>query len=193
MTLQTQRFIPDRKAIVFDLETGDYVLSSGSGKPTPIWNIGATLINSVGEIQDTFESYVRIEDLTLLTPDIRFYCNLLDSEVELIKTAPTFPEVYSKFIKFCGYSRIMSWSGFDSFVLEANVLNYKLPNVIRRPYMDCISFIAGVLADSEIVIKSYSLKNLCEFFGIEISPNHRGLQDSICASKVLHEVLKLTR
>jgi inhibitor of KinA sporulation pathway (predicted exonuclease) len=188
-----QRFIPAREAIIFDLEGVDINLCLRRNCPIPIWNIGAVLINAVGEIEDTFESYIKVDDLTLITPDLRMYCNFNENDERMINSAPSFQQVYSRFLNFAYKRPIMSWGGYDGLLMTQNIASNDLQDDLRKPYFDCISFIAGVLADSAIKIKSYSLKNCCEFFGIETSPNHRGLQDSICAAKVLNEVLKLQR
>lgn len=177
----TQRFMPVATAIVFDLEYCDPVLSARMNLCPSIWEIGAVRVDRFANVLNEFHAVIRPPRLDLVTPDVRMRSGVDPIELE---TAPSLDQVWPHFIEFCGRDNLMSHGASDYHIVVQNVGKWPF----RYPYFDSISFIAGLISDSNIQPKSYGLPALCEMFGVD-RPPHRGLGDAVCLQTLLHGLL----
>ena len=91
-----------------------------------------------------------------------------------------------QFIEFCGYSNLMSWSVADFNVIRLCYGEWPF----KYPYFDALSFSAGLLADYDKVINSYSLESFCLTFGVE-KPKHSAIGDTKCVIELLRRIMNL--
>jgi DNA polymerase III epsilon subunit-like protein len=176
-----QRFMPVKSVTIFDLEYTDPELCNARKIPIQIWDIGAVKVDAECNILDTFSEVCKVDE-NFLTPHCRYVCKIQKGS---LTNAPEFPIIYQKFREFVGNDNLMGFGSEDKHVLQAQAGKWDF----IYPYFDGLSFVAGILADYEGKIKSYSLKSLCRHFEIDLEPNHRALVDSVCLSKLIHHLL----
>ncbi len=160
--------------VVFDLETTGF-----SPQKNRITEIGAVkIINN--KIADSFN--------TLVNPGV-FIPPFIEDKIKItnkmVENEPFIDEVFPKFLDFLEeYPLVAHNAGFDISFLNENAqrLNLKLKNKA----LDTLRLSKKAFPD----LKSYSLKNLCEHFGIEITKAHRAYYDALAAYEIYKLIIK---
>jgi len=163
------RVNPNQIYVVVDVET-----TGGRPGPHRVTEIGAVKVQN-GKIIDEFQTLINprrsippfITRLTGITPD-------------MVKNAPSFRDIADDFMAFMGDAIFVAHNvnfdyGFISF--EFKSLDYPF----RHPKLcTCASMRKHYPGHS-----SYSLKNLCGEFGIDLTSHHRALCDAKAAAELL--------
>lgn len=176
-------FLPKKTMVLLDLEYADPKECDANGWPIEIFEIGACKVDHMLNEIEWFQRFIKPPRLEFLTPSCTILTGIQKSHLEF---SPTFEQVGKEFIDFCGHSPLMSWSVSDYVRLYYSYGDW--PFVY--PFFDALSFTAGLLAESDHVIKSYSLQSLCESFGVT-KPNHSAIGDVKCMIELLRKTMKL--
>jgi inhibitor of KinA sporulation pathway (predicted exonuclease) len=124
--------------IVFDLEATCWPGKSPDGVQEII-EIGAWCVNSFGEVEDKFHSYVRPVINPLLSP----YCiNLTKIEQQKVNKARTFDYVIEDFIDWVDQNSIgevlfVSWGDKDVTFMKDDCQRYDIDDDWFSSYFDC--------------------------------------------------------
>lgn len=162
---------PRQEYVVVDLET-----TGGQAEFHRITEIGAVRIRN-GELVETFESLVdpgrripsKIVELTGITN-------------EMVEGQPTFAEVADQFREFVGESIFVAHNAkFDYGFVRREFARMGVE--FQRPVLCTVVSMRRYFPGR----KSYSLKNLCREFGIDLQGHHRAL----CDAKATAGLLKL--
>ena len=106
--------------IIVDIETNVF---DGQEEHFDVIQIGAYKVSGLS-IGDKFNMYVKPTKNLVLTDFIK---NLTKITQEQVDTAQTFPEVWKKFIAFCGkFNILMSWGAYDRIVLKRVCKHFNL-------------------------------------------------------------------
>lgn len=153
--------------IVFDLET------TGLSRYDEIIEVGALKVQG-GEVQDTFATLVRPR--CPIQPAASMINGITDS---MVRNAPFIEEVLPDFFGFAG----------EMLVVGHNITTFDLP-FIRRFAGREGAFFAQTYIDTLALAKerlprlgSYSLSNLCSFWGINPQSQHRALGDCLSTNE----------
>lgn len=176
----TQKFMPVKEVTIFDIEYKDYSICKKLGIPVEVWNLGAVKVDRFGNIKDTFERYCGLSDLRGVTPDIERLCKF---DYKTLTGMPKLETIKLDFQQFVGRSNLMCY-GYQDYEILGDFLDFA-----PYPRFDGLSFVTGVLSDCDFQHKSYSLPNLCEYYGIS-SVKHLALADSICLANLLRKLLE---
>ena len=175
------RFLPKKEIIIFDLEFAEPQVCAANGWPIEIFEIGACKVDHLLNEKKWFQTFIRPTRLEYLTPSHTMLTGIKKSHLE---NAPDFQQAGKMFLDFCGYTPLMSWSVADFNRLHSSYGEW--PFVF--PFFDALSFTAGILAETDYAIKSYSLTSLCEFFGLK-KPTHGAVQDTLCVIELLRKIM----
>lgn len=123
---------------------------------------------------------------------------------EMVKDAPTFPEVAASFAEYISGCNIVGHNiKFDLEFLYAAGLD--LPNkakvydtmdlakkVLTSPYrrMKYDKNEGGMVEMDEYDVENYKLTSLCDYYGIYRNDAHRSLSDCLATAKVLKELVE---
>lgn len=164
------RFDPEQDYIVVDIET-----TGGWAASDRVTEIGAVKIRN-HEVIDEYQS--------LINPQRSIPANitrLTGITNAMVRDAPVFAEIATEFIKFMGDGIFVAHNvnfdyGFISREFERLERRFRFPKVctcagMRRRYPGQ---------------KSYSLGNLCEVYGIDLTERHRALCDARAAGHLLN-------
>lgn len=174
-------FLPKKTMVLFDLEYADPKECEANGWPIEIFEIGACKVDHLMNEIEWFHSFIRPSRLEFLTPSCTILTGIKKGNLEF---APEFDVVGKQFRDFCGYCPMMSWSINDFVRLHYSYGEW--PFVY--PFFDALSFTAGLIADSDYIIKSYSLQSMCESFGVS-KPNHSAIGDVKCMIELLRRIM----
>jgi DNA polymerase III alpha subunit (gram-positive type) len=178
------KFLPKKQIILFDLEYADPKECEFNGWDLEILEIGACKVDHVLNEVEWFQSFICPKRLEILTPSIKMLTGIEDS---YILAAPPIETVMKQFIEFCGHTSLMSWSTADFNVITKTYGSW--PFVY--PYFDALSYSAGVLAEYDKRIDSYSLKALCQMFDVP-EPKHSAVGDVKCTIELLRKIMNLS-
>jgi len=176
-----ERSLRETTFVVVDLETTGASPSVGAG----ITEIGAVKVHG-GEVVGEFKSFVNP-----LTPIPYFITELTGITHEMIKNSPIIDEVLPDFLTFCGPHTetvlVAHNAPFDiGFLKAASVeIDYPWPDF---QVLDTVRLARSVISRDEVL--NYKLGTLAEFFGTEVTPNHRALDDAQTTVEILHRIFE---
>lgn len=177
------KFLPKKSMVIFDLEYSDPKECDFNGWQQEIFEIGACKVDHLLNEVEWFHSFICPKRLETLTPSIKMLTGIQES---FVKTAPPLELVMKQFISFCGYSNLMSWSVADFNVIR----NCHGDWPFKYPYFDALSFSAGLMADYDRRIDSYSLESFCSVFEVP-KPKHSAIGDTKCVIELLKRIMNL--
>ena len=172
--------------IVLDLEWNQ----STSGKnrelkslPFEIIEIGAVKLNEDFQIVDQFQSIIR--------PVIYPQMNYISQEItgfttSELKNGKRFPEVFNRFIKWCGEDKFLfcTWGPLDLTELQRNMKHYRLPMLPAPVFYYDIQEIFSISNENEISRRS--LEYAVEYFGLRKEDGfHRALSDAYYTAMIM--------
>lgn len=163
--------------VVVDLETTGASPSKGAG----ITEIGAIKVRG-GEVIGEFESFVNP-----LTPIPFFITELTGIDDRMLRDAPIIDEVLPLFLEFCQPHHeiilVAHNAQFDVSFLKsaANEIDIPWP---KFKVLDTVRFARSIIPKEEV--GNYRLGTLAQFFGTEVVPTHRALDDVKTTVEVLH-------
>ena len=175
------RALRDTTFVVVDLETTGASIRDGSA----ITEIGAVKVRG-GEIVAVFQTFVNPN-----APIPAFITVLTGITDAMVLHAPPIAEAFPTFLEFCGSKEetvlVAHNAPFDLGFLKgaAAQLGYSWPNY---PVLDTARIARLVLAREEV--RDCKLSTLSKFFGTEVTPNHRALDDAKATVEVLHGLLE---
>ncbi|MCA8980129.1 MAG: 3'-5' exonuclease [Planctomycetes bacterium] len=161
----------DRPLVVLDTETATL-----QGAPH-LLELGAVRVVD-GEIEDSFESFVRPE--VAIEEEATAIHGIAESDV---RNAPTAAEVLERFNAWAGDN----WFAAHSAGFDVKVLAYEHARARLEPP-------AGLFMDSLKLAKKHipeaadhKLPTLCQHLELEEGPHHRALSDAVYCWKVIEE------
>ena len=148
-------------------------------------SLGAVVVNTTKkEIVDTFYSLMRYNSFKKIDEYVE---NIHHISTEDIEKAPTSDSVMKEFISFItkyNIKDVFSWGNSDKHYLKKSLTEEKLIEqipVIRNVQ----TFISSITKDI-ILNKSWSLKDMKSFYGIEGEVSHNALDDAKDLAKVFN-------
>jgi len=177
----SERSLRETTFVVVDLETTGASPSAGAG----ITEIGAVKVCG-GEVIAEFKSFVNP-----LTPIPFFITELTGITNEMIRNSPIIDEVLPEFLLFCGSHHetvlVAHNAPFDIGFLKSasEEIDLPWPNYL---VLDTVRLARSVIARDEVL--NYKLGTLAEFFGTEVTPNHRALDDAQTTVEIMHRIFE---
>lgn len=158
--------------IVFDFETTGF-----SPKNNKIIEIGAVKIND-NNIVDKFDTLINPN--SFIPPFIEAKINITN---QMVADKPVIEDVLPEFIEFLGdYPLVSHNAKFDMSFLTVNAEN--LGFKINNTAIDTLKLSRKAFPD----LKSHSLGNLCNHFGINLISAHRAYYDAL-ATYELYKII----
>lgn len=158
---------------VFDVETPNR-------SNDRISSIGVTVIQS-GEIVDS-KSY-------LVNPEVPFAAyntQLTGIDSQLVKDAPTFPQVWEDIHPlFDGAILVAHSARFDLSVLRKTLAAYHIP-AFQVKYLCTLELSQNVFPNLE----KYRLNNVCDYLGIPLD-HHQASSDSLACANILQHIISI--
>ncbi len=176
---QLQANLEDLDYVVFDTETTGMRLSQGD-KPISISGIRIRR----GRVQnaDIFHSLIN-PGRRIPHDSIQFH----HIEDHMVADAPSFREVYPKFLEFIGDSVLVAHNAaFDKKCLEIAATEAGLP-LIDNPFLDTLLLSYGIHEG----VEGHNLDNIAERMGITIEGRHTSLGDARATAHVFLGFLSL--
>jgi DNA polymerase-3 subunit epsilon len=175
------RSLQETTFVVVDLETTGGSVRDGSA----ITEFGAVKVRG-GKVIQEFQTFVNPGHaipafITVLT-------GITDA---MVLKAPKIAEIFPTFLEFCGSKTetvlVAHNAPFDLSFLKgaAAQLNYPWPNF---PVVDTARIARLVLTREEV--RDCKLSTLAKFYGTEVTPSHRALDDAQATVEVLHGLLE---
>ena len=161
----------DRPLVVLDTETATL-----QGAPH-LLELGAVRVVD-GEIEDSFEQYVRPE--VAIDPEATEIHGITDADVRDARSAP---EVLAEFREWVGDD----WFAAHSAGFDAKVLGYEHTRAGLEPptglFLDSLELAKRHIPESA----DHKLSTLCQHLDLEEGPLHRALSDAVYCWKVIEE------
>jgi len=158
--------LPDRQAVVVDIETTEASLSElRGGFPDPV-EIGAVKIDSEFSVLDRFSCFVQPQHFSEFDEFCEELTGISSADLEQAKT---WRECWKDFADFTSYQglRLLSWnSSFDYGVLRQVYANSGITYPHRHPFICALSVVYGLAGIYGYRARNWSLKDVCERFGI---------------------------
>lgn len=180
-----RHLLPDREVVVFDLETTDTDLAMAAGVlPEPV-ELGALLINSNYEVQDSVTFLIQPKKLDSFTEFSEQLTGITRRELEKAKK---WEEQWRQFAGLSSFNQkpLMAWGKFfDAGVLRAAYARSRLGFPHRPAILDALSIAYGFAIRWGFNFGSYSLGEVANYFGIPRQSKHRALPDAITIVEVL--------
>ncbi|MBP3963964.1 PolC-type DNA polymerase III [Paenibacillus lignilyticus] len=168
----------DRLYCIFDLE-GTGILAEHES----ITQFGAILYQN-GRVLDTFTSLVNST-----TPIPEAVQQLTGISNESLVDAPSYSEVYRRFIEFCGDAVLVTQAGYeyDLPMLKKHCHLHDVPYV-ERPVIDTKALFAAIHPELDEV---FSTDYLIDYYGIEDTDikRHDAAGDCVLISRILMRIL----
>lgn len=162
--------------VAIDVETAN-------GQPTSVCSIGAVKVID-GIIDSTLQRYVK--------PEPNFYFRHFTNDIhgisrEITDDAPTFDAVWPEFARFIGNLPLVAHNKrFDESCLKACFRCYRMD---WPDYDFYCTLEAARRSIPKAMIGSYSLPNVCEFFGIPFYNHHDALADAAGCARIAMALL----
>jgi DNA polymerase III epsilon subunit family exonuclease len=166
--------------VVLDLETSGGAPHLGA----QITEIGAVKVRG-GEVLGKFQSFVNPG-----TPIPSFITALTGITDQMVSSSPRIAEVFPILLEFLGSETetvfVAHNAPFDLSFLKAAAIasEYSWP---KFTVIDTAKLARRILTRDEVV--NCKLGTLAEFFGTEVTPNHRALDDALATVDVLHALI----
>lgn len=178
-----------RNYIVLDLEWNQgYPGQENPRMPFEVIEIGAVKLNSDKKITDRFESLVRprvYKKLYFMTSKVT------DITIGELKEAREFPEVFQRFLDWCGEDYIFcTWGSMDLMELRRNMDFYSISSSMKGPcpYLDIQKLYSLELDDGKSRI---SLEKAVDALGLEKTETfHRAGSDAYYTAEVFEKLEK---
>lgn len=157
--------------VAIDVETAN-------AEPTSVCSIGAVKVVD-GYITDSLHRYVKPEPNYYFR---HFTENIHGISREMTDNAPTFDEVWGEFEEFIGNLPLVAHNKrFDESCIKACFRTYRMDYPGYRFYCTCDTARRTI---PKPMIGSYSLPNVCEFFGIPFYNHHDALSDAEACARI---------
>lgn len=180
--------LPDRLAVVLDIETTEAPLAAARGTfPQPI-EIGAVLIDCEFEVVSEFEMLIQPEPFDEFTDFSESFTGIKSDE---LRAAPVWKDAWQEFAKFTNFNghRLISWGApFDYAVLSLAYGRIQTRFPHKHPFIDALSMAYSTSGEWGMRVPNWKLKSWCERFGIEQEGRHRALPGAMKAMQVLRAV-----
>ena len=167
--------------VIVDLETTGPSPKSGSA----ITEIGAVKVKG-GLLQGEFESFVNP-----LLPIPQYITELTGITDLMLANAPIIDDALPLFLEFTGDHQeiilVAHNAPFDLSFLKSAAEAIDLPWPDYK-VLDTVTIARQVLSLDEVA--NCKLSTLAQFFGTEVDPNHRALDDAKATTEVLHGLLE---
>ncbi len=159
--------------VVIDVET-----TGGSANKSRVTEIGAVKIKGGVEI-GRFQSLINPE--ALIPKNITRLTGITN---QMVSAAPRFCEIAEEFKEFCGNSIFVAHNvNFDYSFIQSE---FKRVGLFYRAEKLCT---CAEMRRKKKGLTSYGLKNLSNYFDIELKNHHRALDDALAASHLLKIIL----
>ena len=166
--------------VVLDLETSGGAPHLGA----QITEIGAVKVRG-GEVLGKFQTFVNPG-----TPIPTFITALTGITDQMVSSSPRIAEVFPILLEFLGSETetvfVAHNAPFDLSFLKAAAIasEYSWP---KFTVIDTAKLARRILTRDEVI--NCKLGTLAEFFGTEVTPNHRALDDALATVDVLHALI----
>ena len=179
--------------VVFDLEwnQGSAGTNTVEGFPFEIIEIGAVKLNGDGALTGEFNELVR----PLVYKEMhRITGKIIHLTMEELKFSRTFPEVATRFEKWCGKEEFLycTWGTMDLMELQRNRKYYDMRPLTDRPlqYLD-VQKLFALTFDKQDTRKRRALQDAVDYLQIDKHvPFHRAFSDAYYTAKVLQVILE---
>lgn len=169
------RLLTEIDFVVFDIEA-----IGTKGVPARIIELGAYHVRA-RKIVDEFHSLVDPE-----LPLPRFITALTGISEEMVKGAPTFPEIVDAWLDFAGDAVLVAHnSDFDLALLNREIQRVFPGSRMRNAELCTVKLARRILRSLE----GYSLDALAEHFGLDIPERHRAAGDARATAELLLRLL----
>lgn len=102
-----------------------------------------------------------------------------------VRDAKRFDELYPEIRTFVGDTPLVAhFAQFDINCLQTTIETYRLPK------MDNAYFCSCVLAKKLLTLRSNSLVNVLDYYGLEIENHHNALDDAVACGQVASKLLR---
>ena len=167
--------------VIVDLETTGPSPKSGSA----ITEIGAVKVKG-GLLQDEFESFVNP-----LLPIPQYITELTGINDLMLANAPIIDDALPRFFEFAGDHQeiilVAHNAPFDLSFLKSAAEAIDLPWPDYK-VLDTVTIARQVLSFDEVA--NCKLSTLAQFFGSNVDPNHRALDDAKATTEILHGLIE---
>jgi DNA polymerase-3 subunit epsilon len=161
---------------VLDLET-----TGGSPQECQITEIGATRVRG-GEVLGTFQTLVNPG--ALIPPEVTMLTGITQA---MVLPAPRIEAVLGSFVDFIGASVVVGHNvRFDLSFLDTALDRLGLPR-LANPWVDTCALARRLVRDE---VPNCRLDTLATRFRLDHKPSHRGLEDALATTDLLHLLLE---
>lgn len=162
--------------VVFDLEATCW--TNRAVGPNETIEIGAVMIDS-GEEISSFDAFVKPK----IHPILSDFCkNLTSIEQEDVDGAFPFPDIFEKFVEWCGDCHLWSWGLYDRNQLERDAL---LHGGSTSFLLGCHYNLKEEFSRRRNIRRKYGMKKAMHLCGIPMTgTHHRGIDDARNISKI---------
>lgn len=161
---------PNQTYVVVDVET-----TGGRPGLHRLTEIGAVKVRN-GKVIDSFQSLLNPE--RSIPP---FITKLTGISAEMVKDAPLFRDIAEDFKTFMGEGVFVA----HNVNFDFKFINFEYRN-IGKSFRHAKLCTCATMRKLYPGLKSYSLKNLCLEYGIELTSHHRALCDAKAAAELLY-------
>lgn len=180
--------LPDREAVIFDLETTDTAVAEAAGTlPSPV-EIGAVRVTADLEEVAQFQALIQPPNLDAFTELSQRLTGIHPAELERAKP---WADQWRDFAEFTDFNRVRlySWgTHFDIPVLKLAYSRSRLGYPHHLTPVCVLGWVTGFCAQWGISPGRWDLKTVARRFGVELGKRHRGLPDAQGALDVLRAV-----
>jgi len=173
--------------IIFDLEATCWATRNDT-QIQEIIEIGALLINRYGEVESTFNSFIK----PIVNPFLSAFCSELTSIRQVdIERAPYYPEVVEDFLDWIGYYDdeeylLASWGNFDKRMLIQDCELHGIEADWVEPHIN----LKRQYQEIKRLRRPRGLKKAVKTEGFEFTGTaHRGIDDAENLAKVFAKYL----
>ncbi len=154
-----------------------------------IIEIGAVRINSFGEVEDTFNRFVK----PVINPNLSLFCRQLTTiEQEKINRAAIFPKVIDDFQDWAGIFDdeedylLCSWGNFDRKMLVQDCQLHRIESDWTTPHIN----LKRQYHDMKRLGRTRGLKSAVSVEGFDFTGQpHRGIDDALNLAKIFVKYL----